>query len=141
MKKNGTRDAMSDEARQRAIARAQQGPQRAAQSSGCRLCGRPVMVGLDDDSCALTAVVDPYPLSPAGEVVALMQGRKTYTLAWAGGRYEIDRRDEWRIEGNPPGSRPTVDVVVNHECGTQPFQRLSTLERGKRREQPIDPPF
>jgi hypothetical protein len=115
---------------------------RSARSTSCRQCGRPVMAGLDDDMCALSVVVDTYPLSAAGEVVALMSGRRTYSLTWAGGRYEIDRRDEYRIDGNPPGARANVDVVVNHECGTSKFQGLSTIDRGRKRdERPIDPPF
>jgi hypothetical protein len=118
------------------------GVARAARSTSCGRCRSPVMVGLDDDMCALSAVVDVYPLSPAGEVVALMSGRRTYSLTWAGGRYEIDRRDSYRIEGMAPGDRSNVDVVVNHECGTPKFQSLSTIDRGRKREErPVDPPF
>jgi hypothetical protein len=130
-----------DHARRRAIAAAMGEPQRSARSTSCRKCGAPVMVGLDNDSCAMTAVVDTYPLSAAGEVVALLSGRVTYSLTWAAKRYEIDYRDSWRIDGHPPGETAGVDIVVNHECGTPTFQRLSTIERGRRYSPPADPPF
>lgn len=45
----------------------------------CR-CGLLVLKGLDDDVAGLPVQADPLALSPAGEVVALRDGRTTYTL-------------------------------------------------------------
>jgi hypothetical protein len=68
------------------------------------------MVGLDRDRCALGARVDPYALSPAGEVEAIRAGRKTYHYR----NGELDPRDRWSI----PGSPPTHDLIVlaEHDC-------------------------
>jgi hypothetical protein len=75
------------------------------------------MVGLDADVVAGEAKTDPAPLSPFGEVVARTAGILTYNLRWKGDRYELDFRDSFEISAHPPGDRPNVDVVAEHECG------------------------
>lgn len=74
-------------------------------------CGVQVLTGLDGDAAALAVVVDEAPLSPAGEVAALTDGRRTYQLH----RGALDRRDRWNIPGHPP----TLDLTVHaeHRCG------------------------
>lgn len=74
-------------------------------------CGAHVLVGLDADRCALTARVEPYPLTALGEVEALRAGRWTYRLL----RGALDRRDRWNIPGHPP--TPEVPVLAAHVCG------------------------
>ena len=73
-------------------------------------CGQHILRGLDADRCALTAEVDPYPLTPAGEVRALTAGRPTYCLS--GG--QLEPRDRWNI----PGHLPSHDLLVlaAHDC-------------------------
>src|SRR4051812_50007976 len=87
------------------------------------------MRGLDDDKCAGLAVVDSRPLSAAGELWALLEGRVTYDLAWRGTRYEIDMRYVENVKGHPPGSRVNVDVVCEHRCG-KPITCIAPLRRG-----------
>jgi hypothetical protein len=74
-------------------------------------CGQPVLAALDHWACAMTVICDPWPLSPAGEVHALRDGRQTYQIRQWGVRY----RNAYRIAGNPP--RPGVTVLAEHRCG------------------------
>ena len=75
-------------------------------------CHQPILAGLDANRCALSVMVDPYPLTPAGEVWALQSGRRTYALS----RGELERRDRWSIPGRPPS--PKLPVLVEHACDT-----------------------
>lgn len=86
------------------------------------------MRGLDAEVMAYATSVDPAPLSPAGELAALLAGRRTYTLTWVPGRarYEIDVRFPDHIEFRPPGSSPHADVVVSHECHADPLPIMHT---------------
>jgi hypothetical protein len=74
-------------------------------------CGEVTLAGLDADVAAFEAIVDPYPLTPVGEVEALRADRRTYRLA--------DRRLEPRtgrtITGHPPG--PDCRILATHRCG------------------------
>jgi hypothetical protein len=47
----------------------------------------------------------PLPLSPLGEALAVVEGRRTYTLRRAGGGWELDGRDHHEITWAPAGSR------------------------------------
>lgn len=86
------------------------------------------MRGLDADRAAWPVAVDVYPLSPAGELAALISGRPTYSLIWIAGlgRYEIDFRYPENIEHSPPGSKVNRDVVVGHRCGTPRLDIMRT---------------
>lgn len=107
---------------------------RQARIHTCRTCAAPVLTGLDADRCALTTTVDAYALTPAGEVWALRDGRRTYTLH----RGQLDRRDRWNIPGHPPSPQRTV--LATHTCHQpiplehhrpptpRPFQPTSTEE-------------
>ena len=57
------------------------GATRRARAATCRGCGAKVLDGLDADVCALVATVDPTPLTAIGEVLAVLDGRRTFTLA------------------------------------------------------------
>lgn len=86
------------------------------------------MRGLDADRAAWAVAVDVYPLSPAGELAALLAGRRTYTLMWIAGlgRYEIDFRYPENIRHSLPGSKPNCDVVVAHSCRGSRFAIMRT---------------
>jgi len=77
-------------------------------------CHQPILAGLDADVAALSVAVDPYPLTPAGEVWALQSGRRTYALS----RGALERRDRWTIPGQTPSHR--VTVLAEHRCGDPP---------------------
>ena len=128
-----------------ALRRDPDGVHRAAKARTCRHCHQPTFTGLDNDMCAYTATVDPAPLSAAGEVLALMFGRRTYTFTWypSRGRYEIDLRDQWSIESKPPGANPNTDVVSEHVCDSPGLPRLSTMMRRQNGPLifPAEPPF
>lgn len=91
-----------------------EGTSRKARLGVCRKCSALLIVGLDDHVAALTARADHVRVSTLGEVLALAQGRETYDLVWRGTRFELDRRDRWRIGGRPADSHP---VVASHRCG------------------------
>lgn len=80
---------------------------------GCRSL---VLAGLDADFAACEAYVDPVPLSTLGEALAVIEGRRTYSLAKAGGGWVLDGRDHHRITFAPAGSRTRLDVVREHRC-------------------------
>lgn len=79
----------------------------------CRTCQQPVVRGLDDDRCALPTTCDPQPVDELGELLALATGRGTYDLRRSAGRYQIDRRHQWRISGR----RNDIPVLAEHKCG------------------------
>ncbi len=117
---------------------------RAARVICCRHCAAPVFRGLDADVTALEVTVDVRPLNAAGELAALIEGRRTYELTWTArpGRYELDRRDHFRIKGRPPGTQG-IDVLAAHLCD-QPLGsgRLSTGPAAQMVEHlPDEPPF
>jgi hypothetical protein len=117
------------EAAKRAIHRqAPDGVRRQAKAAECRRCGVAIMRGLDGDALARAVAVDVAPLSPAGELAALVAGRLTYALAWVPGRaaYEINARFPDMIEHQPPGTVPNSDVVVAHLCHAAPLDVLNT---------------
>jgi hypothetical protein len=91
------------------------GATRSAKAVRCRTCRRSVLRGISADWGGLSVDVDPAPLSRLGEVLALLADRATFELRWLGDRYEIDRRDQFRIRGNPAGTNG-VDVLVRHDC-------------------------
>jgi hypothetical protein len=102
------------------------------------------MRGLDADRAAWAVAVDVYPLSPAGELAALLAGRLTYSLIWISGlgRYEIDFRYPEHIEHKPPGSTPNHDVVVAHSCGAMRLDTLRTnIIRPVKAVEPEEAPF
>ena len=72
----------------------------------CPRCGRTVLAALDE---GLPAEVDPARLDNTGEITALLDGRKTYTLT--GGK-ELIHRDAGRIRhGHLRGS-----IHAEHQC-------------------------
>jgi hypothetical protein len=83
----------------------------------CLTCGAWTLVGLDDDTLAFTARVDPTPLTPAGELACVLAGRPTYDLIRRGTRRVLDARDDHALRARPPavpGAR--YDVLPAHRC-------------------------
>jgi hypothetical protein len=100
------------------------------------------MSGLDGERVATVVQVDPTPLGPLGELSTLLAGGRTFDLAWRGGRYEIDPRTDFEIEGWPPGSRPGVDVVRAHVCGAAAVDQVaSAIVTASRYRVPDECPF
>jgi hypothetical protein len=85
-----------------------------ATNSRCPACGVPTIRGLDAPVAAFTAVADPNPVDRAGELTALLAGRRTYRL-WTRPRPTLRVRDHWQISGHPAD---TVPVVAQHRCGS-----------------------
>lgn len=84
---------------------------RTIHTTTCSTCRRIIWTGLDADVAAFTAHVDPTPLDPLAELVAILDGRRTYTL-WPGrGRPgELYHRDPWFTD------RTHGTVHAEHRC-------------------------
>lgn len=62
--------------------------------------------------------VDPWPLSVAGEALAVLTGRRLLELVRDGGRWAIDSRDPEDSIARLEGRRDTGAIVLaRHECG------------------------
>jgi hypothetical protein len=96
------------------------GISRRARIRTCRTCSTHTLVGLDNDRCAFEATVDPTPLSPLGEALAIVEGRRTLALHHEAGRYVLDPRAADHIADHPAGSRRREDVLREHRCDTAP---------------------
>lgn len=90
---------------------------RAAKTTFCPHCRHPIYRGLLEMPTPWLVDVDPVPLSPEGEVLALLKGIITYTLSWVGSRHEINRRYQWQIRNHPAATLKGVDIVAQHVCG------------------------
>lgn len=80
------------------------------QTRRCPTCGAWVLTAL---AAGFVTTVDPTPLNPEGELLAVVGGRATYRHA---GRY-LTRRFVLDIDMAPAGSSTTGDVVPSHVCG------------------------
>lgn len=97
---------------------------RRAQARTCPTCRQRVLVGDDNHVAALTATVNPTPLTLPDEALALAAGRRTYTAQWYGQRAELRFRSRWCYAGKPtPISDPNeyraglgYTVHVEHAC-------------------------
>lgn len=96
----------------------ERGVTRRVTARACQRCGGALLVGLDDDVCALEATVDPQPLSALGEALALLEGRGTWHLRRERDRFVLDPRDQTNIRAHPAGSRAREDVLREHRCHT-----------------------
>jgi hypothetical protein len=114
--RNGTGGKVSKPAPRALIKKRQEAAARAAKPTPCPRCSAPTLYGLDDDTAATEARVDPTPIDKLGEVAAILAGLKTYT-AWpvGAGRVELSRRDRFRLLSRPK-DYPTL---AEHRCGTQ----------------------
>ena len=100
----------------------------------CDRCAGVTVVGLDDDLAAATARCDLVSLNSLGESLAILTGRKTWRLAHSQGRFELNYRESWHIQGEPAGEMQRGDIVPGHRCGTfwppeyQTSNRLRSLK-------------
>lgn len=91
---------------------------RGVHADRCRTCKAPVLVGLDEDRCAFRAIVDWTPLDPTGEFLALLAGRRTYTLdLQRSGNPKLTRRGVGAIAHGPVYAILRRDIVPQHRCG------------------------
>jgi hypothetical protein len=79
-------------------------------SHQCRKCGAHIRSGLDNDAAALVARVDDEPVTRQGELLAILNGRRTYSLE--GGRLYLRERHHLQIPARAP--------YVQHRCW-EPF--------------------
>lgn len=82
----------------------------------CR-CGADVLEALTGSGQALglDVVVDTAPLTPAGELAAVLAGVTTYTHHVVAA--ELHHRSPWTIRTRPAGSRARQTVHALHVCG------------------------
>ena len=101
-------------------------------------CGHLVLYGLDADTAAGTAIVDPLPLTVGGELAALLTGRNTYE--YRPHIKELDHRDKHMIAGKPAGSDPHIPTLAEHRCGSPPLPHLQPATQ-PRKENPHECPY
>lgn len=144
----------SDAARQRALTArrvadgfdADSRATRKVRAAYCEKCRANVMRGLPSDLVTWEVLADPGALSPFGEAIAKLAGRRTIALQWAYDHYQfVDNRDQFTIPAQPAGSIAGTDVLVIHECfSTVHFASIHSRVDELRKSSlidPIDPPF
>jgi hypothetical protein len=106
----------------------------------CRDCRAQILFGWDDDVAATRVAVEPTPLTPMGEAIALLGGRSSYTLKSRKAGLALWRRDHWQIAGI---KSPRIDIVATHKCGEslQLFQTASVFTIEGRVNYGERPPF
>jgi hypothetical protein len=110
-------------------------PTRGVKLRLCHQCGTVILVGLDADRCAVTANVDPTPLTEFGEAVALITGRGTYDLVPADDRKELHCRNASHIK------KPRRYLVFgDHQC-EKPLAAFAQPIPEKRRTTDDQPAF
>lgn len=95
----------------------------------CRVCKQIVCTGLDADCCAGQADIDWTPLDAAGEIAALLQGRRTYQMRREDTHLVILGRTVRIIRARPPGGTDwcgPYDVVPAHRCWAAPLPTIDT---------------
>lgn len=100
------------------------------------MCRAAVLKGLDDDRCALAVFLDVGEVDKVGEVLAILQGRRTYDLMpYNKGAFAfcIRKRNAYYI-----GKPRRHSVVIEHKCDAPAIQKVPG-QRG--RAYPDDPPF
>jgi len=101
-------------------------------------CGEPVILGWDQPhACAQQVILDPYPITAAGEVAAIADQRPTYKF-W---NNRIQLRDKWNLPGSPPGHHRLI--LATHRCGSfiDPAHRLPRKPDDPIRAEDVEPPF
>ena len=100
-----------------AVAARSGGGSRRVNLSRCPSCGWPALRGADADRCGAVVRVDPVPLTPLGEALALVRGMETFTLHLESDMWVLDYRDPWGRAADPAGGLWRADVVPEHRCG------------------------
>jgi hypothetical protein len=87
----------------------------------CPRCKAKVVVALTPERIAHRFTLDPVPVSPLGELQAVLSGRATVDTVRRGPRkVEINHRRPWHIATKPPGTLRGV-VLAEHRCGAPPL--------------------
>ena len=114
---------------------------RAAKATRCRRCKAWTVTGLDADECAFEAVCDLDALSPLGEALALLAGRRTLEARQRSGRLVLTRRNHHAITARPAGT-PRLDVLAVHACGADQLPTIpTTITRPARLDPDAPCPF
>lgn len=89
------------------------------QQVNCPRCSRQTLAGQSNGGRALATDIrlDPSPLDPAGELLALVTGRRTWTVRHGMHGMDAWSRDAATITRWPAGSRPRHGVHADHACG------------------------
>jgi Tfp pilus assembly protein PilW len=121
---------------------------RAARMRGCSECGKPILVGLDDDRCAMVAHCDPHEIDAAGEKLAILNGLRTYDLSRgqssSGSAWQVSSRYSTAMAALADGAPQRYAIVAAHRCGVAiPRCAESHLPAWltARQAQPVDPPY
>ena len=96
----------------------------------CRHCHAPVLTGQDSPTAGITVTLDPQPVDNLGEVLALLQGRRTFavsTVNQSGNHRRVfdERTASWIRTG-----RPIAPVHPEHRCNQPLPTAASTGRRG-----------
>lgn len=89
----------------------------------CRSCAAPVLRGLDADVAGITVEVDPSPVDNLGEAVAVLTGRRTFSLrvARSDRGQVLGRQIEQRSAATIRGSVLRFPVHAEHRCDAAPL--------------------
>lgn len=93
-------------------------------------CGRCSAQTVTATLAGLAIACDPTPLTPEGEALSLLVGRRTY--AWLPG-HSLDHRGVIQINA---GVADKVDVLAQHYCGQTIPETMVDRERLRRRYRP-----
>ncbi len=116
---------------------------RTARPRTCPTCHARVLVGDDNHIAALTATVDPQPLTLADEALTLATGRRTYTVRdLDGARPEITHR-VMRHAGMPaPQTNPReyqrtpgYTVHAEHTCNARRRMERTAMRNARRNDE------
>lgn len=116
---------------------------RGCRATKCIVCRGDVLAGFDEDQCAALVIADPTPLSPLGEALALIEGRRSYRLERYKDGAALWFRSHWQIQG-APASTETI-VLTDHKCGAPqlPGVEITPIPAAKMKTAVLydDPPF
>jgi hypothetical protein len=106
---------------------------RRVQAGTCHGCQAPILTGLDAARAGYPSRVQPTPVSPLGEALAVAAGVPTYDLTDAGDRYELELRDPHTIP-----ARRRWPVLAAHRCGVDWPTDPAPLIPVRHRSEPAD---
>ena len=96
-------------------------------------CGLVLLGAIND--YGIDTWLDPYPVTVAAELAALMAGRRTYACV----ERELILRDAWRISHRNADVEP---AWVEHHCGSPPFEiNYRHVKKTSRADYSGPPPF
>lgn len=102
----------------------------------CHTCSARILVALDDR--ALDVTLDPAPLSPRGEALAILSGRKTFTVE----RPRRGAREVWKRRAYHVGSETySATVHANHLCHDPIPARWAAVTETRRTVNPDQEPI